>query len=66
MEFSRCTPAPESPAKRENAARLRGLSKLSSDEHPEVDVFLGELGSGRKSTSIKRSSAHRSKSSGIP
>ena len=37
----------KSPAKRENAARRRGLSKLSSDDHSEVDVVLGELGSGR-------------------
>jgi hypothetical protein len=35
------------PAKRENAARRRGLSKLSSNDHSEVDVVLGELGSGR-------------------
>src|SRR5262249_45141382 len=34
------------PAERENAARRRGLSKLSSANRVEVDVVLGELGSG--------------------
>ena len=54
----------KSPAERENAARRRGLSKLSSTNHVEVDVVLGELETGRRSH--RRPSSHRSKSSGIP
>src|ERR671935_1090767 len=38
----------KSPAERENAARRRGLSKLSSTNHVEVDVVLGELDTGRR------------------
>src|SRR6266496_5151638 len=40
-----------------------GLSKLSSANHAEVDVVLGELVSGR---SHHGRAAHQSKSSGIP
>src|SRR5436853_4822302 len=47
MEFSRCAPAPECPAEREKRRSTAGLSKLSSANHSEVDVILGELVSGR-------------------
>ena len=52
------------PAKRENAARRRGLSKLSSaNRSTEVDIVLGELVTGR----IHHGRAPTGvKSSGIP
>ena len=46
-------------------AATGGLSKLNSVTTVEVDVVLGELDS-RTAEAIDESSAHRSKSSGIP
>src|SRR5213078_4759284 len=63
MEFSRCAPATKYPAEREKSRSTAGLSKLSSTNRVEFDVFLGELVTGR----IHHGRAgHRSKSSGIP
>src|SRR5438034_3340322 len=47
---------------RERRSR-RGLSKLSSANHSEVDVVLGEPGAGRNHQRLERL---RSKSSGFP
>ena len=52
----------ERPAKRENAARRRGLSKLSSTNQPRSTLFLGELVTGR---SHHGRAAHRSTSAPV-
>src|SRR5213592_1741479 len=51
------------PAEREKSRSTAGLSKLSSTNRVEFDVFLGELVTGRIHHGR---AAHRSKSSGIP
>src|SRR6266480_3286638 len=62
MEFSRCAPAPNV---RPNEKTLleAGLSKLSSANHSEVDVFPGELVTGRIHHGR---AAHRSKALRYP
>jgi hypothetical protein len=72
MEFSRCARDDAHPTKPPYAvSRHRGLSKLNSVLHFEVDVILGEPEHrtavfAKANTAIDESSAHRSKSSGIP
>ena len=60
MEFSRCARAVRPP--RTAAA----VSQNSTARSIEVNVFLGDLVSGRKGTSIERSRSLRSKSSEFP
>ena len=64
MEFSRSAPARAD--RNENAAPGRGLSKLSSTRYVEVDVVLGELGTGRKAIPSTGEQPPEFKSSGFP
>jgi hypothetical protein len=63
MEFSRCTRA--TPTEK-TAASSNGLSKLNSVKYVEVDVFLGDLVTGRRKSFHQRARSLRSKSSGFP
>src|SRR5438093_7092948 len=57
MEFSRCAPAP-SVRPNEKTLLEAGLSKLSSTDRVEVDVFPGELVTGRKGSPCQTDVRH--------
>jgi hypothetical protein len=54
------------PQREKPPPRSNGLSKLNSVRYVEVDVFLGDLVTGRRKSFHQRARSLRSKSSGFP